>query len=202
MKMTIENQKQTRNETPKVVLKRADRETTTKSEGSIAEENRTGSPKGTTDNTYANQSSPTLGEMTQKMKMTIENQKQTRNETPKVVLKRADRETTTKSEGSIAEENRTGSPKGTTDNTHANQSSPTLGEMTQKMKMTIENQKETRNETPKVVLKRADRETTKSEGSETKEVADISVPMSENSENTVERKTSKVVVHSPVEPTN
>ena len=36
MKMTIENQKQTRNETPKVVLKRADRETTTKSEGSIA----------------------------------------------------------------------------------------------------------------------------------------------------------------------
>ena len=103
---------------------------------------------------------------------------------------------------SIAEENRTGSPKGTTDNTHANQSSPTLGEMTQKMKMTIESQKETRNETPKVVLKRADRETTtKSEGSETKEVADISVPVSENSENTVERKTSKVVVHSPVEPT-
>ena len=103
---------------------------------------------------------------------------------------------------SIAEENSTGSPKSTTDNMHANQRSPTLGEMTAKMKMTIESQKETRNETPKVVLKRTDRETTtKSEGSETKEVADISVPVSENSENTVERKTSKVVVHSPVEPT-
>ena len=121
---------------------------------------------------------------------------------------------------SIAEENRTGSPKGTTDNTHANQSSPTLGEITQKMKMTIESQKGTRNEVPKVVLKRADRETTtksegsetttksegsetttKSEGSETKEVADVSVPMSQNNENTGERKTSKVVVHSPVEQT-
>ena len=82
---------------------------------------------------------------------------------------------------SIAEENRTGSPKSTTDNTHANRRSPTLGEMTEKVKMIIDSQKRTRSETPKVVLKRADRETTtESEASETKEVPDISVPVSED----------------------
>ena len=82
---------------------------------------------------------------------------------------------------SLAEENRTGSPKNTTDNTHVNQNSPTLEEMTEKLKMTMESQKETRNEPPKQLLKRADRETAvKSEESETKEVADVPVQTNAN----------------------
>ncbi len=52
---------------------------------------------------------------------------------------------------SSLDENRTDSPKNVPGNTHLNQSSPTLGEMTEKLKMTMDTQKEAQNE-PKVVL--------------------------------------------------
>ncbi|CAB4020946.1 eukaryotic translation initiation factor 4 gamma 1 isoform X1 [Paramuricea clavata] len=64
---------------------------------------------------------------------------------------------------SSAVENRTESPKNTTDNTHLNQGSPTLQEMTEKLRKTIEVQKEPQNE-PKVLLLRPDREATVENG--------------------------------------
>ena len=101
---------------------------------------------------------------------------------------------------SLPSENRTANPKSTLDDTHVNQSSPTLGEMTEKLKMTIE---ETKKE-PIVLLLRSDQETTKNDEIEVKEktteASEDEAP--KDSENVAKEETvnKNEVEISPVEP--